>query len=491
MTCTNGTCDKGVCVTDTMKAVKADDPCDETFVEFCNGNSTVYCSSKGTVVIADCTDDGGCSIIKQKDGTKEVATAWCRGAFENCTDADATEPYTVPYCITEEYEETEYAYESLHYCIKNTENTYTAIDGLNMNIGSMCRATCNADNTGCEKLHPEEGNTCDKDTYVDKCAKSVAVNCDEGVVTALDCSEYEGYECVAGAEGASCLKPCEDLNDRFVCEHYVDNIYYSGKYVCENGYYVPDEESVEICYHGCNEDGTDCKKLHSDEGNTCDEATYGYQCDGSLVLGCIEGAVYAIDCGEGYECVETEDSVACMMPCENNTNKFVCEYSDDYNVYYSGKYVCKNGYYVSDNTSIEICSNDCNENNTACKKYLNNEGNICIYGEYKEKCTNGVVDYCEPEETSNKGKITAYKCDEGYTCTAFDSENYAGCVAPSDECTKVGQAVSACFAQNNTSYAITYVCTKANDGKLYYIPGEAKVCPNGSICNEAGTACAE
>lgn len=44
VTCTEGTCDRGVCVTDAMKNVKEGDECDGSFVDFCLGDSMVFCS---------------------------------------------------------------------------------------------------------------------------------------------------------------------------------------------------------------------------------------------------------------------------------------------------------------------------------------------------------------------------------------------------------------------------------------------------------------
>lgn len=382
VTCESGTCDRGVCVTDAMKAVQAGAACDDTFVEFCNGDSMVYCAGN-KVVIDDCANDGGCSIVKEKDGTKEVATAWCRGT-DKCTDTTATEPYAAPYCVEEEYEGEKIALASAWYCVKNTEDSYTAIDMAITGIYDICDTTCNADKTACEKIHAEEGSTCDEATYADKC-------------------------------------------------------------------------------------------------------------DGSIGLMCDDGIVYAEDCGEGYACVKSDDGLACAMPCTGNEEKSICEYDEFFGIAMSGKFICKDGYFTADEESVEYCNNDCNEDGTACKKYLDNEGEACVPGEYKEKCTNGIVDFCYEGETEGTGEITAFKCDEGYTCTVFESENYADCVSAAEECTTEGETTPGCIDDYFESYSFNYVCTKASNGKLYYLADatNATVCPNEGVCNENGTACAE
>ena len=61
--CTKGTCSEGVCVTNEMKKIQDDTPCDpETFVEFCDGNRAVYCD-RGIVASGTC--DEGCAIYEE------------------------------------------------------------------------------------------------------------------------------------------------------------------------------------------------------------------------------------------------------------------------------------------------------------------------------------------------------------------------------------------------------------------------------------------
>ena len=65
--CVSGTCDRGICVTDDMKARKAGESCDaETFQSFCNGDKTMECTPSGIIVSDDCIGDniGKCTVVE-------------------------------------------------------------------------------------------------------------------------------------------------------------------------------------------------------------------------------------------------------------------------------------------------------------------------------------------------------------------------------------------------------------------------------------------
>lgn len=274
VTCESGTCDRGVCVTDAMKAVQAGAACDDTFVEFCNGDSMVYCVAN-KVVIDDCANDGGCSIVKQKseDGTKEVATAWCRGT-DKCTDTTATEPYTAPYCVEEEYEGEKIALASAWYCVKNTEGSYTAIDMAITGIYDICDTTCNADKTACEKNFPHEGEACVPGEYKEKCTNGVVDFCYEGEtegtgeISAYKCDE--GYTCTVfeSENYADCVSAeADDCTEGETFVECVEDPFFGttvDTYVCakaSNGklyYILKDYISCDDGYGTCNEAGTAC-----------------------------------------------------------------------------------------------------------------------------------------------------------------------------------------------------------------------------------------
>lgn len=167
--------------------------------------------------------------------------------------------------------------------------------------------------------------------------------------------------------------------------------------------------------------------------------------------------------------------------------------------YISAKYTCEDGYYVMDLESIEICSGECNEDYTDCMVYLENEGDECVYGTYTEKCTNGVVDYCDAENDGDTGSVTAFVCREDDTCKSFTSINYANCYSDEDVCTNVGEESTKCFEYGNYGNVVgKFSCLEASDGSAAYnviisleeqcltADGEA-----GGECNAAGTGCKE
>ena len=146
VTCAKGTCDRGVCVTDEMKAATEGAPCDgKTFGEFCNGDSMVYCgvdnNGNTQVSIIDCSNDGGCSIVKDSNG--EYAS-WSNGPSDKCKNDNQA----IPYCGTDTDGT---VFESSYICIKNTEGKFTAQDqSLYQGGYTLCATKCNADNTACQ-----------------------------------------------------------------------------------------------------------------------------------------------------------------------------------------------------------------------------------------------------------------------------------------------------------------------------------------------------
>ena len=146
VTCAKGTCDRGVCVTDEMKAATEGAPCDgKTFGEFCNGDSMVYCgvdnNGNTQVSIIDCSNDGGCSIVKDSNG--EYAS-WCNGPSDKCKNDNQA----IPYCGTDTDGT---VFESSYICIKNTEGKFTAQDqSLYQGGYTLCATKCNANNTACQ-----------------------------------------------------------------------------------------------------------------------------------------------------------------------------------------------------------------------------------------------------------------------------------------------------------------------------------------------------
>ena len=129
-----------------MKAATEGAPCDgKTFGEFCNGDSMVYCgvdnNGNTQVSIIDCSNDGGCSIVKDSNG--EYAS-WCNGPSDKCKNDNQA----IPYCGTDTDGT---VFESSYICIKNTECKFTAQEqSLYQGGYTLCATKCNADNTACQ-----------------------------------------------------------------------------------------------------------------------------------------------------------------------------------------------------------------------------------------------------------------------------------------------------------------------------------------------------
>ena len=141
VTCEEGACERGVCVTEAMKSAKGGDPCDEAFSDFCRGDEMVYCQMDGTVALSDCGSKGGCSLVREEFDGVEYISSWCRGPAEQCTAVDQE----ISYCAEEE----DWAYESYYSCQINTEGTYTAVDMLLYGEYEICEDSCNAGGTHC------------------------------------------------------------------------------------------------------------------------------------------------------------------------------------------------------------------------------------------------------------------------------------------------------------------------------------------------------
>lgn len=88
--CAAGTCERGICVTDEMKALNEGDHCDPaSFQSFCNGDKTMECTNDGQIVSDDCAADniGKCTAVESFG--KRFAT--CSGNADmlaRCADKD-------------------------------------------------------------------------------------------------------------------------------------------------------------------------------------------------------------------------------------------------------------------------------------------------------------------------------------------------------------------------------------------------------------------
>ena len=91
--CIVGTCDRGICVTDDMKALKAGETCDpETFQTFCNGDKPMECTPDGRIVTDDCVADniGKCTVVENM-GKKYAGCSGNEDMLARCAANEASD----------------------------------------------------------------------------------------------------------------------------------------------------------------------------------------------------------------------------------------------------------------------------------------------------------------------------------------------------------------------------------------------------------------
>ncbi len=546
VTCTKGTCDKGVCVTDDMKTAKDGDPCDPyTFSEFCNGSSSVFCSSEGTVVYTDCANDGGCAMVSEEYEGEVYVSAWCNGPADQCK----AENQEITYCK----EDDELGiYESYYVCAKNTEGSYTAMDMLLYGDGWLCDA-CNADYSACEGGGEQTG--CDYET---KCDGNVLYECMDLSILGMgvyedsyDCSE-DGMACSVVGGVANCRETCSaasepkkscDIDDYYGNEVSLSSACVKGD---DNKYYV--EVSSTDCSADCV--AGECRVLDPKDGTECSEADVDY-CNGDVLMTCFWGIVWmATSCsyeyGSDYTCVAGANGVPdCMVLCSaaDVGNKMVeCSYDDYSSVSIESTYVCSkvsdtvyaytyesekycnaacvadgsscdsNGYMDLDDT-IYDCSDVKLQSGTTAGDYCKSEDPsypvaLCVpCNEYEILgCgTNDYIgqhsglDYCDfstltsdyylcPDEVLENGQTGDVYCQGKYgsSSVAVCDDEYIYCM---DSCSKEGDQIRECDVYEEGTYA-TYVSTCSDlEGKLVYIVDYSASYLCDSTCNADSTDC--
>ncbi len=160
--CTEGVCSEGVCVTDAMKKLAADTICDpETFVDFCDGSTVVYCdNAAGTVMRGNCNE--GCAVYVDTARGRAVQKAGCIDGGA-CTTLNELKSE----CQYDKAEQVAGVFVTA--CQKTTRNTlrYISVDGY------YCEGVCNATNDACEALE----NTCDPYRYKPSCDGDILTTC--------------------------------------------------------------------------------------------------------------------------------------------------------------------------------------------------------------------------------------------------------------------------------------------------------------------------
>ena len=330
VTCTEGTCDRGVCVTDAMKNVKEGEECDGSFVDFCLGDSMVFCSQDG-VAIESCAEDGGCSMVKETIGGEEHLVSWCNGPSDKCTEDGQKIGYCVDYS-------SELSYESHYLCVKNTEGKYTATDRSLYSELEICSAQCNAAKTDC--------------------AYETCTSTEEATTTVCDFDD-EGNRVVAS-------KSCVKKNDGGLGYAY---------------------EAIQTCGSNC-KDGA-CVPWFEDEGKPCKSSEYVDSCkgdDNNVVAYCYSGVVAAENCEDDKCLTSTDDKAAnCYGDdslCETaGAKKSVC--TETWYGTWTSNLVCAEmsdgtKHWISDAEKGEVkCDLGCNADKTGCGVVTDEAGTGC------------------------------------------------------------------------------------------------------------------
>ena len=498
VTCEEGTCDLGVCVTEAMKSVKEGDSCDGAFPEFCRGDEMVYCLSDGTVGVSDCGALGGCTMVREEYEGEEYLTSWCRGPAEQCT-AVAQE---ISYCAEDEYG----AYESFYSCQINTEGTYTAVDMFLYGEYEICEDSCNASGTHCgyavcDKLGATK-TVCSESWLGDY--ETVTYSCvekndglywiadeDSAVSCPLGCTEpdAEGSSaCLPLTDGDKCssgaLEFCKD-NEFDLCAVFVEEgedsvVCYTSSSVCE-------EDGAES--YMCSEDTeTTLKCTVAKDGTT--KVNLGVS-EKYCAAGCEAERCGEVDNGDGTctakaaeKCAETVKGGMCALfggevVCYTDGN--VCTTEGDvvkacdgswamFGFYGLSTYKCsaaddgETKIYVEDEEAYEVCDEICDPGD---------EGGTpaCVADEVVEgECSLGNQIDCE-----------YYYGFKGCVLIGGEPMCHDGACTTKDEVSN-----KSCQPYEDMYYESYNTCIEADNGSLVLEYSEADCA---TVCNADETAC--
>lgn len=220
--------------------------CDEDdFYPECIGNSLAVCD-KGVVTIdADCSEYGEDYVCGVIDGIG--------GCMEKCTQSAETKQI----CVEDEEE----AYRVDLECMADNsgELVWAAVDDEEC-PSHACR------DDACLKLLDNEGAAC-PDNMQESCVNNIVSFCDDGIVTPVNCNDYEarcGVVEINGNPVADCYTDndtCDEVGTgKQICE-YVWFSAYEAEFVCLDTdigrYYVMTDAAY--CDGGCNEAETACE----------------------------------------------------------------------------------------------------------------------------------------------------------------------------------------------------------------------------------------
>ncbi len=482
-----GTCDRGVCVTNAMKAVKAGDACSPDFVPFCREDSMVYCNTKGSVVISDCAENGGCHVVKGQDTGLDVS---CGGPAEKCTAVG--DP--IPYCgeLSGMY------YTSRYVCSKDTEGNFIARDQLLYGMYNLCEFGCNAEKTDCEKLTECSFITkCDGDTLI-SCKDYTEIG-EKVVQKQTDCAE-KGLVCAMSGNQYACNEVCDEKdvgNVTYACLTDMLGHQVSISKTCtKSSSKFYNVEKKTICQHGCDTETGDCHKYHEKEGQVCLDS-FKPVCENGVALNCVANKIYTNDCvaehDSNWGCQIVDTTAACLEKCDevNETVKY-CAYDAYYEANLLYETTCMEGddgnhYRVYDEDKSIICFSGCNEAGDACQYP---EGESCDPDELKPHCEGDYVVSCYVPKNASTGELEVENCRDygaNYTCAPVNDE--FGCF---EKCPKLGEQRTVCKELYGIgAIAQSYECWYDDAmGELVWMEDlDYELCTRG--CNYEATGCKE
>ncbi|MBO4351417.1 MAG: hypothetical protein J6A01_10795 [Proteobacteria bacterium] len=260
-----------------------------------------------------------------------------------------------------------------------------------------------------------------------------------------------------------------------------------------------------LCVFGmtsCDDSGSDKAGGSYQDGAPCDTSTFEQTCEGNVLIVCYNSKIERVNCSgtcasfaqpakpescdeEDEDCkaqqslgnsscfasskycsVENEVVVRCETAPAGITRMvtYQCQKSLDGRMFYRwlSSEQCYNGY--------GVCSAD-----NKCLEPI-----VCENG-YETHCEGNILKKC------NKNRLRASDCASYTTprvCSVIDE--VPQCLSPEDECTTEGEEiVTGCIA--NSGKERLSVCTRAENGKLYYNSAGTRLCQGG--CNEDATAC--
>lgn len=468
--------------------------CNENAVK-CENNAEWICHSNQWIMFQTCGN--GCS------GTQCAPKATCdctTGA--NCTDAERNACGIVTFCNCETGQNCSDA--QLAAC-KKAQCVYTC-DGHSLNASCpdsepysvSCAAGCR-DGKCIDMVIEDKGQSCDPDSYADRCVGNLLAYCTEDTVAAQYCAGDSSCQISKTLDGfASCAKTCdtpsEPLNECIYSEDY--GLYYVVQSVCEtadDGQNYRFRKVLDYCYTGCNDDNTGCR---FDKENT--------DCTGSEPASCSADKTYSMYCyhdedygnywtgdlcPEGSSCViDGEGNAACTSPCteqEVGTRKATCSQVPLlYMIDAAGEKVCTeiaDGVYawIVDETTLDLCPKACDRETGQCVLLDEKEGTKCSDSS-ADACKDDIAVYCNVSYQT----VMAENCrdrGENYHCMKID-----GTIECVETCTEKGAVKSVCEDQNEYSGVVDYTCTETETG-LVWVGKLNHTCTD--ICDEKGLEC--